>query len=337
MRYDCGAINDDLWNAIQRTEFMTETTSRTIRIATRSSRLALWQAEHVTALLKTAAPEVPVEIIHVSTLGDRDLTEPLRALGAFGVFTREVQKVVLEGRADLAVHSLKDLPTDYVEGLCLAAVPTRGPVHDTLVLPVSAAPGTRWESIPQGARIGTGSPRRQAQVRHARPDVELLEIRGNVETRLRKLDTGEYDAIILAVAGLERLGLEGRVTQPLTPPIMFPAVGQGALGLECRTDDAWLREILLRISHPETLAAVTAERALMAELRAGCHAPLGVSTTAVDSELRLEAVVLSPDGRARMTAHATAPVAQAADLGRTVAELLKAQGADSLINAAKTR
>ena len=318
-------------------EFMTETSPRTIRIATRSSRLALWQAEHVSALLKIAAPNVPVEIIHVSTLGDRDLTEPLRTLGAFGVFTREVQKVVLDGSADLAVHSLKDLPTDHVEGLCLAAVPTRGPVYDTLVLPSNAIAGAGWESIPHSAKIGTGSPRRQAQVRHARPDVELLEIRGNVETRLRKLDAGEYDAIILAVAGLERLGLEGRVTQPLMPPIMFPAVGQGALGLECRTADAWLREILLRISHPETLAAATAERALLAELRAGCHAPLGVSTTAVDSGLRLEAVVLSPDGRARITAHATAPMADAAGLGRQVAELLKAQGADSLINAAKTQ
>jgi hydroxymethylbilane synthase len=317
--------------------FMTETTPRSIRIATRSSRLALWQAEHVSALLQIAAPETPVEIIHVSTLGDRDLTEPLRTLGAFGVFTREVQKVVLDGRADLAVHSLKDLPTDFVEGLCLAAVPTRGPVYDTLVLPANAAAGTGWESIPHGARIGTGSPRRQAQVRHARPDVELLEIRGNVETRLKKLDAGEYDAIILAVAGLERLGLEGRVTQPLTPPTMFPAVGQGALGLECRTDDAWLREILLRISHPETLAAVTAERSLLAELRAGCHAPLGVSTTATDAGLQLEAVVLSPDGRQRITAHASAIMTDAAALGRTVADLLKAQGADSLINDAKHR
>ncbi len=314
---------------------MTATTPRSIRIATRSSRLALWQAEHVAALLKVAAPEVPVEIIHVSTLGDRDLTEPLRTLGNFGVFTREVQKVVLDGRADLAVHSLKDLPTDYVEGLCLGAVPTRGPVFDTLVLPTSAGPGSNWDSIPHAAKIGTGSPRRQAQVRHARPDVELLEIRGNVETRLKKLDAGEYDAIILAVAGLERLGLEGRITQPLTPPVMFPAVGQGALGLECRTDDSWLREILQRISHPETLAAVTAERALLAELRAGCHAPLGVWATPSGADLRLEAVVLSPDGRTRIKAHATGPVTDGGALGRSVAHLLKSQGADQLINAAK--
>ncbi len=314
---------------------MTETRPRSIRIATRSSRLALWQAEHVSALLKVAAPEVPVEIIHVSTLGDRDLTEPLRTLGTFGVFTREVQKVVLDGRADLAVHSLKDLPTDYVEGLCLAAVPQRGPVSDTLVMPASAAPGTGWDSIPQGAKIGTGSPRRQAQVRHARPDAELLEIRGNVETRLKKLDAGEYDAIILAVAGLERLGLEGRITQPLMPPIMFPAVGQGALGLECRTDDAWLREILLRISHPETLASVMAERSLMATLRAGCHAPLGVSTIVAGVELQLTAVVLSPDGRSRVMAQSVAPITDAVELGKTVAELLRDQGADALITAAK--
>ena len=313
---------------------MTETIPHAIRIATRSSRLALWQAEYVSALLKIAAPEVPVEIIHVSTLGDRDLTEPLRALGTFGVFTREVQKVVLDGRADLAVHSLKDLPTDEVAGLCLAAVPPRGPVFDALVLPANAAPGTGWNSIPHAARIGTGSPRRQAQVRHARPDVELLEIRGNVETRLKKLDAGEYDAIILAVAGLERLGLADRVTQPLCPPLMFPAVGQGALGLECRAEQAWLREILLRISHPETLAAVTAERSLLAELRAGCHAPLGVATHVEGFDLRLDAVVLSPDGRERITAQASDRLDQAVNLGRTVALLLQAQGADALINGA---
>lgn len=315
---------------------MTESTPRPIRIATRSSRLALWQAEHVAALLKAAALDTPVEIIHVSTLGDRDLTEPLRTLGAFGVFTREVQRVVLDGQADLAVHSLKDLPTDHVEGLCLAAVPARGPVFDTLVLPNGSPPTAGWESLPQGARIGTGSPRRQAQIRHARPDMKLLEIRGNVETRLRKLDEGEYDAIVLAVAGLERLGLAGRVTQPLRPPVMFPAVGQGALGLECRTDADWLREILARISHAPTLAAVTAERALLADLRAGCHAPLGVASTLIESELQVEAVVLSPDGRSRITAKATAPWSVATGLGRAVAGLLKDQGAESLITAAKS-
>lgn len=316
---------------------MTDTTPRSIRIATRASRLALWQAEHVSALLNVAAPDVTVEIVHVSTLGDRDLTEPLRTLGPFGVFTREVQKVVLDNQADIAVHSLKDLPTDEVEGLCLAAVPSRGPMFDTLVLPASAPTGAGWDSLPQPARIGTGSPRRQAQLRHLRPDVELLEVRGNVETRLRKLDAGDYDALILAVAGLERLGLGDRITQPLTPPIMFPAVGQGALGLECRADDSWLREILSRIDDPTTRAAVTAERSLLAELRAGCHAPLGVSSTSTAAELRLEAVVLSPDGVSRITAHATSPLTDAAALGRTVANALRTQGADSMIAAAQTK
>lgn len=316
---------------------MTDTTSRSIRIATRASRLALWQAEHVAALLKVAAPEATVEIVHVSTIGDRDQSEPLRTMGPFGVFTREVQRVVLDNQADIAVHSLKDLPTDEVEGLCLAAVPARGPMFDTLVLPASAAAGAGWDSLPQRARIGTGSPRRQAQLRHLRPDVELLEVRGNVETRLRKLDAGDYDALILAVAGLERLGLADRITQPLKPPIMFPAVGQGALGLECRSDDAWMREILSRIDDPATRAAVTAERALLAELRAGCHAPLGVSSTATADELRLEAVVLSPDGVSRITAQATSSLTDAAALGRTVANALRQQGADSMIAAAQTK
>ena len=308
---------------------------RSIRIATRSSRLALWQAEHVASLLTAVAPDVPVEIIHVSTLGDRDLTAPLSSLGAFGVFTREVQRVVLDGQADLAVHSLKDLPTDFVEGLCLGAVPARGPVFDTLVLPQGAASDASWESLPLGARLETGSLRRQAQLLHARSDLKLLEIRGNVETRLRKLDAGDYDAIVLAVAGLERLGLEGRITQPLQPPIMFPAVGQGALGLECRSDDDWLRQILSQLNHTQTLAAVTAERSLLADLRAGCHAPLGVFANCDDTNLNLQAVVLSPDGQSRLFAQATLPMAGAKELGQTVATELRSQGADAVIQAAR--
>lgn len=310
-------------------------TSRPIRIATRSSRLALWQAEHVASLLSVAAPAVPIEIIHVSTLGDRDLSAPLSSLGAFGVFTREVQRVVLDGKADLAVHSLKDLPTDHVEHLSLGAVPSRGPVSDTLVLPVAATAGLSWETLPLQARLGTGSLRRQAQLLHARPDLQLLEIRGNVETRLRKLDAGEYDAIVLAVAGLERLGLAGRITQPLQPPVMFPAVGQGALGLECRADDDWLRTILSGINDPKTFAAVTAERSLLADLRAGCHAPLGVATCLNGDQLTLEAVVLSPDGISRIHASATRSTSAAKELGQVVAAALREQGADALIAAAK--
>jgi len=310
-------------------------TVRPIRIATRSSRLALWQAEYVASLLAAAVPEVPVEIIHVSTLGDRDLSAPLSSLGVFGVFTREVQRVVLDGKADLAVHSLKDLPTDHVEGLCLGAVPVRGPVFDTLVMPANAPADSSWESLPEGARLGTGSLRRQAQLLHDRPDLKLLEIRGNVETRLRKLDAGEYDALVLAVAGLQRLGLAERVTQTLSPPVMFPAVGQGALGLECRSDDGWLQDILAKISDRSTMAAVTAERALLAELRAGCHAPLGVMTRSDGEQLTLEAVVLSPDGISRIHSIATRDINSSVELGYAVAVALRSLGADALIAAAK--
>lgn len=313
---------------------MTENTP--IRIATRSSRLALWQAEHVAHLLRKAAPEVPVEIIHVSTLGDRDLTEPLRNMGTWGIFTREVQRVVLDGAADLAVHSLKDLPTEIVPGLVLGAVPTRGAWQDALVLPSGSLGISTLLELPLGARLGTGSLRRQAQLRHLRPDLQLVEIRGNVETRLRKLDSGEYDGLILAVAGLTRLEHAARISQTLAPPQMYPAVGQGALGLECRSDDHRLRDILGRISDPQTMAAVTAERSLLAALRAGCHAPLGVFTSQTEAALRLTGVVLSQDGQTKLEATAESPLFGAEELGVQVADLLRAQGAESLIAASRS-
>jgi hydroxymethylbilane synthase len=310
---------------------------RTIRIATRSSRLALWQAEHVADLLRRAIPRVQVELLHVSTIGDRDLSEPLRNLGPFGVFTREVQRVVLDRQADLAVHSLKDLPTEPVEGLVLGAVPGRGELFDALVLPASAdrqraAGKTLWESLAAGARVGTGSPRRRAQLLHARPDLEFCEVRGNVETRLRKLDAGEFDALVLAVAGLTRLELAQRIDEELPPPLMYPAVGQGALGLECRSDDDDLRAALRLISDPATEAAVLAERALLADLRGGCHAPIGVATQVAGNQLTLEGVVLSTDGRERLHARIAGQVAAPVDLGRQVAQALREQGAEQLIN-----
>lgn len=290
-------------------------------------------------LLRAAAPECDVEIVHISTIGDRDQTEPLSQLGGFGVFTREVQKALLDGRADLAVHSLKDLPTELVDGLTLAAVPERGPNYDALALPggVAQSPSaderteTAFSILPPNARVGTGSLRRRAQLLHARPDLQLLEVRGNVETRLRKLDEGQYDALSLAEAGLRRLGLEDRINYVLQPPEFLPAVGQGALGLECRSDDTRLIEILERLCDTVTLAAVTAERRVLADLRAGCHAPLGVHTHHSDGQLHLQAVVLSPDGRERVFAEATGTIDQAHDLGISVAADLLQQGADELI------
>ncbi|MEZ6050633.1 MAG: hydroxymethylbilane synthase [Planctomycetaceae bacterium] len=312
---------------------MTASDAPSLRIATRASRLAMWQAEYVSSLLRKVAPEREVELVEVSTIGDRDRSEPLSQMGGMGVFTREVQTAVLDGRADMAVHSLKDLPTETVEGLVLAGVPERGPRFDVLVLPKSQE-GTiaSLDDLPQGTRIGTGSLRRQAQLLHARPDLQMAEIRGNVETRLRKLDDGEYDAIVLAQAGLERLGLNDHFTIVLHPPLMFPAVGQAALGIECRRDDEETASLLQQLSHAPTLAEVTAERACLHELRAGCHAPVGVVTEiGEDDQLRLQAVVLSGDGRELVEATVVGEQSSPAQLGRQAATELSRAGADKLL------
>lgn len=311
---------------------MTAPQPSTIRIATRGSQLALWQSRHVSALLAAAVPGLMVELVEVSTTGDRVLSQPLRDFGGLGVFTREVQAAVLDGRADLAVHSLKDLPTESVPGLCLAAVPERGPTADSLVLPAGAtAADPDLNSLPSGARVGTGSPRRQAQLRFVRPDLQLSEVRGNVGTRLEKLDQGEFDALVLASAGLTRLGLGARVSRLLTPPLMYPAVSQGAIGIECRADDASTRALLERINHAATWSATQAERSLLSALRAGCHAPVGAHCGLTDAGLRLEAVVLAPDGSRRWEASSTAQPASAVELGRAVADLLLKQGASAVL------
>jgi hydroxymethylbilane synthase len=302
-----------------------------VRIATRSSALALWQAQHVAVLLKQAEPACDVERVHVSTMGDQNQVNALATFGGMGVFTREVQKAVLDGRADLAVHSLKDLPTELSPGLVLAAVPAREETADALVLP-KGSPIRTLEALPPEARVGTGSLRRRAQLWHVRPDLELLEIRGNVDTRLRKLDEGQYDALVLAAAGLKRLGFAERIAERLEPPVMYAAVGQGALGLECRESDAATRERLGRLCDAHAFARVTAERALLATLRAGCHAPVGAATNVDGTTLTLEAVVLGRDGRRKLSAASARPISEAAALGQAVAGELLAQGAQSLID-----
>jgi hydroxymethylbilane synthase len=317
----------------------------------------MWQAEHVRDLLKSAAPEREVEIVPLSTIGDRDKTKALTRLGGAGgtgVFTREIQAAVLDNRADVAVHSLKDLPTESVEGLSLAAVPERGAMFDVLVLPEKAVgrghgaerlqaeesedqqrQPTAYSLLPTGARVGSGSPRRRAQMLHHRPDLQFIEARGNVETRLRKLDSGEFDALVLAEAGLTRLGLASRISVPLRPPLLLPAVGQGALGIECRTDDAATRDVLSRLRHLGTWHAVLAERKVLSSLRAGCHAPLGVWSRVIDGQLHLSAVVLSQDGVQRFESEHAAMVRsdnEALELGRAVADKLAVQGAAALLS-----
>lgn len=309
---------------------------RTIRIATRGSQLAMWQANHVADLLRRAAPEALVEIIEVSTIGDRDRATALSTMGGQGVFTKEVQNVVLANQADVAVHSLKDLPTEPTAGLVLGAVPDRAPVYDAIILPSSAtstaADGEAvLKQLPHEARIGTGSLRRQAQLLHYRSDLKLSENRGNVETRIKKLDAGEFDAIILAEAGLRRLGFANRISGLLCPPLMLPAVGQGALGIECRAEDDFVRGVLRLITNQSVYAAVTAERTLLQDLRAGCHAPLGVWTQQQGDQLHLDAVVLSTDGQERLTASVQGASSEASEIGKQAASRLRDLGAERLL------
>jgi len=267
------------------------------------------------------------DIVEVTTSGDTHQLGPVADIGSPGVFTKEIQRAVLAGEADLAVHSLKDLPSEPVDGLTLAAVPSREIPADVLVARSAAS----LDNLPSGSRVGTGSLRRQAQLRHVRRDLQIESIRGNVDTRVRKLNAGEFDAIVLAAAGLKRLGLAARVSQVLPFDIMLPAVGQGALGTECRADDARVATLLQSIDDAGSHAAVLAERSLLTRLRGGCLAPIGAYGRLESGRLHLSAVVLSPDGAQRLAASDTALPADAVDLGCRVADSLLAQGAAELI------
>jgi hydroxymethylbilane synthase len=303
----------------------------TLRIATRTSPLALWQAGHVADLLKALHDQPKITLVPVVTSGDQNQTESLSQFRGTGVFTREVQSAVLEERADIAVHSLKDLPTESAPGLMLAAVPARASRFDALLLPAGAAEIPSVQDLPRNARIGTGSPRRQAQLLSMRPDLQVQEIRGNLDTRLRKLDEGQYDAIVLAVAGLARLNLLHRVSLILQPPEFFPAVSQGALGIECRAADPVTRTLLHRLNCTATLSEVIAERSLLRTLRAGCHAPLGVQSTITDTTLTLTGILLSPDGTSRLEQSSSGSVGHAEAVGIAVADQLLASGADRIL------
>lgn len=304
-----------------------------IRIATRKSALALWQANYIADRLRNLPSKLTVELVPIVTTGDTNQTDALRQFGGTGVFTREVQKAVLDERADLAVHSLKDLPTLSSDGLVLAAVPAREQRCDALLLPQTKEAIKSLDDLPKGAKIGTGSPRRQAQLLQLRPDFEVSEIRGNIDTRIRKLDEGQYDAIILAEAGLRRLELADRISLLLTPPTVYPAVSQGALGIECRDSDDVTRTLLQQIICATTHAEVLAERSLLRTLRAGCHAPLGAWTQVNGDQMTLTAVLLSLDGKTRIEQTASGSLTHAEQVGIQVAELLLSNGAESLLAA----
>jgi hydroxymethylbilane synthase len=299
-----------------------------LRVGTRGSRLALWQANHVAEQLRPWIAPRPVELIEIQTAGDQVRDVPLPQIGGDGVFTKEIQCALLDHRVDVAVHSLKDLPTFSVAGLLLAAVPPRGPVGDALV----SRRHRNFAALPAGARVATSSIRRRAQLLHRRPDLCLVPIRGNVETRLRKLIEEGIDALVLAQAGLERLGLAEEIVEMLDPAWMLPAVGQGALGLECRADDPAIIHLLLRIDDPASRHAVLAEREFLRCLGGGCQVPIGAIGRCTGQPLTLRGVVLDPDGRQRVEGEVTGAPEEAELLGRRLAQRLLGEGAKALLH-----
>lgn len=301
----------------------------TIRIATRKSRLALWQAEHVRSRLEAQHPGLRVELVGLSTRGDRILDTPLAKVGGKGLFVKELEEAMIAGIADIAVHSMKDVPMSFPEGLGLHAILDRGAPTDAFVSNHHA----RFAALPEGARVGTSSLRRALQVRAARPDLVVLNLRGNVQTRLGKLDAGEFDAIILATSGLERLELEARIAERLAPEVMLPACGQGALGIECRSDDEVLRALIAPLVDERATLGVLAERAMNTRLEGGCQVPIGGYAVLEEGDrtLWLRALVGAPDGSEVIHADARGPANQPEALGIRVAEDLLARGAGEIL------
>ncbi len=296
---------------------------RILRIGTRGSPLAKWQAEFIRKQL-FAATGMESEIVIIKTAGDKLQQAPLTQIGGKGIFIKELEEALLDETIDLAVHSVKDVPTDTPSRLMFPAVCRRDDVRDCLV-------GSTLVNLRQGARVGTSSLRRQAQLRHLRADLDLRDLRGNVDTRLRKVESGEYDAVMLSKAGLDRLGLSQRISEVLAPDVSMPAVGQGAIGVECRLKDTEAADILAHLDDAETRTAVIAERALLAALRGGCQVPMGAWARIERGELVLDACVCSVDGLQYVKQRATAPPDQAAQLGEHMARLLIDAGAQSIL------
>jgi hydroxymethylbilane synthase len=298
-----------------------------LRIATRRSKLAMWQAEHVQALLRSAHPALPVELVPMSTQGDRVLDRALAEVGGKGLFVKELEVAMQEGRADIAVHSMKDVPSELPPGFAIVAVLPRANPLDAFISRRYA----RFEDLPQGARVGTSSPRRQSQLRHARPDLRLELLRGNVDTRLRRLDEGELDAILLACAGLERLGIAQHVTQQLPLQLSLPAVGQGVIGIECRDDDARARGALAALHHAESYTRLVAERAFAATLGGSCHSPIAAHASLQGGTLTVHGFIGAPDGSETWRDSLSGPADQAEALGRELARRMQAAGAEALL------
>ena len=304
-------------------------TPKKLVIASRESMLAMWQAEHIKGRLKALYPDCEVEILGMTTRGDQILDRTLSKIGGKGLFIKELEQALQDGRADLAVHSIKDVPMELPEGFALAAIGERASPFDAFV----SNQYSRLEDMPEGAIVGTSSLRREAQLRAKFPHLTIKPLRGNVQTRLSKLDNGDYDAIILAAAGLQRLGLDGRIREILSPADSLPAAGQGALGIEIAARRTDLADILRPLNHEETAACVTAERALARALGGSCQVPLAAYCVMEDGLLTLNGLVGHPDGSVIIEASAQAPDAYADALGRAVAKRLADDGAEELIAA----
>lgn len=298
-----------------------------IRIATRKSPLALWQAEHVAKALRESHPGLVVEVVGMATQGDKILDTPLAKIGGKGLFVKELEQGLMAGRADVAVHSMKDVPVELPEGLHIAVIMAREDPRDALVSDLVEA----IADLPEGARVGTSSLRRQCQLAARRPDLRILPLRGNVNTRLRKLDLGDFDAIILASAGLKRLGFQARIRALLPIDESLPAIGQGAIGIECRRDDAETNALLAPLHHPDTAACVEAERAMNRRLHGGCQVPIAGHATLANGYLTVRGLVGEPDGSRVLRDEVRGAMAGASALGEALAGRLLARGADAIL------
>lgn len=298
-----------------------------IRIGTRASALALWQAEWVKSELEKKYPGTTVSLTKIKTTGDKILDVPLAKVGGKGLFVKEIEEAMLRGEIDIAVHSMKDVPTFFPDGLHLGAITKREDPRDAFL----SRNKVQFKDLPKGAKIGTSSLRRQAQLMNIRPDFEIHQLRGNVDTRLRKLKEGQYDAIILAAAGVKRLGLAENVTEYIDPSVSLPAIGQGALGIECRVDDRELNDLIAFFNHADSRVCVTGERALLRRLEGGCQVPIACYGEIRNGGLSLAGLVASVDGKRIIKDSIEGPRTDAERLGVTLAENLLKQGADVIL------
>lgn len=301
--------------------------SNILRIATRKSQLALWQAEYVKDLLQQAHPGLEVELIKMSTQGDKILDTPLAKVGGKGLFVKELETGLLQGDADIAVHSMKDVPVELPDGLHLAVICPREDPRDAFVSNTYRT----LDALPEGARLGTSSLRRQAQIAAKRPDLQIISLRGNVNTRLQKLDNGDYDAIILAAAGLKRLGMEERIKECLDPSVSLPAIGQGAVGIECRNDDARVNNLIAPLNDGKTQLRVRAERAMNQRLNGGCQVPIAGYAEFDHGLILLRGLVGSVDGKTLIQGEIAGPPENIEEMGTVLAEDLLSRGADKIL------